>query len=251
MDDRSQMWSKARRWSLLGLALLLGVAVGTGSVYWALNAVARPGQPTGVAHLVVPAATLPVHTVSTQRALLGRSPASEPTPRRGRRLAKAFLRGRSSVGFERSHYLNNMLVAEPGAVGALQAYLGDWRAMRSPLERVGAIDLLEAVARQEGDAWESVATDAEEALAGLVSEPLPVEALPDARRTLGVEKHRALMALTRVDSLRALRVYGALPRSALAAALQDALIAGLTDNGLPHSLAVARVREASSRAFSP
>ena len=230
-----------RRWWLLGCFTIVGTLLGGAAGWGGLRRLARPGR--GMPRLMAPRRAPP-------EALL----------QRGRRVVQAFLEGRNQNGFQRTAYLSNMLVAEPNVVPALETYLADWHALGpvAPGERLAGIDLLEAVARLDGSGrslgsgvWDDTATDAEEALAVLVREPLPAAAPPTIRRTLGTEKHRALQALTRVDSLRALRVYRSLPRTRLTTALQDALLAGLIDRGLSPAQAQLRVQEALSQAFLP
>ena len=154
-------------------------------------------------------------------------------------------RARRNVFFDKHTFLSSLLgehedvVEEMGRFLRSTAHLNELdegqelvhTKPRPILERMAAIDLLEAVAAN-ADISEAAAERAEDELAGYVLQDGSRDLTTVARRIIRAEQHDALVALTRTDPERALDVYGRIEDPSLASVLQDALFAGLVDIGL-------------------
>lgn len=158
------------------------------------------------------------------------------------RVAVQFRDTKGNAFFQPDVYLQALIAQDGDIVPNLSRYLSSAAglndlATEAPftdtrpavlLDRMAAIDLLEAFAENEN----AGASDAQDALADLVARPLDGQLNDAAKRVVVGEKLDALTALTRVSTGRAFALYAALQSPRLAALLEPAIVGGLIDTGV-------------------
>jgi hypothetical protein len=167
--------------------------------------------------------------------------------------------GKNNAFFRAETFAQTWARAEPELPERLMDFLMDTHALRSLpddedysatrpellLNRMAAIDMLEALAQIDEPA--AVRERAEDDLAEFINRRVPLDFPDTLKRVVVAEKHDALTALAHVNTGRALTLFASLQSPALAALLEDALVGGLVDSGVPRTEAVQTVAQLKPR----
>lgn len=165
-----------------------------------------------------------------------------------RSAAVEFRTGRDNVFFKEKDFLREFAKGGPGRIEALKAELMTTRDLESlpadvnyrlqargvVVERMGMIDILEGLARDDRTALRTLSDVAEHS----IDKNLP----PHVKRALVGDKFDAFVSLTRVDRELAFKTFSRLPTSELKKLMQPALIGGLVDSGMDPDEATQMVR---------
>jgi hypothetical protein len=177
-------------------------------------------------------------TLSSQAQSTRRASEAESLSQHIRTLAFEYRQGRNNIFFKEKDFLRNFVREGEGRIEALKSELlntSDLADLPSDvnylqqapdvaLERMGMVDMLEGIARED-----RLAIDA---LAEVVLAPIRNDLPPQAQRAVLADKFDALTSLTRVDRHRAFNVFSQLESASLRKTLRTALIAGLIDTGV-------------------
>jgi hypothetical protein len=189
---------------------------------------------------------------------LGEAPASggrAPTVSVVGRALQGWRAGKNNAFFRADTYAQTWARAEPELPERLMDFLMDTHALRGLpddedfsatrpallLNRMAAVDMLEALAQIDEPA--AVRERAEDDLAEFINRRVALDFPDSLKRVVVAEKHDALTALAHVNTGRALTLYASLQSPALAALLEDALVGGLVDSGVPRTEAVHTVAQ--------
>ncbi|HET6346325.1 MAG TPA: hypothetical protein VFH51_15430 [Myxococcota bacterium] len=250
------MRPRLKHWAALAVSAALGAFL-----YWRNLG---PKQGEAWYGVVSPPAAAPSSPSASllPRQELGAAPAADgraPGPSVARQALQGWRAGKNNAFFRADTYAQTWARAEPELPERLMDFLMDTHALRSLpdeedfsatrpdllLNRMAAVDMLEALAQIDEPA--AVRERAEDDLAEFINRRVPLDFPDTLKRLVVAEKHDALTALAHVNTGRALALYASLQSPALAALLEDALIGGLVDSGVPRAEAIQTVAQLKPR----